>query len=228
MTSQWISRSAWFFIGVIVVGFFLPWAELDIGKSKIGKEIASSVRRSLVKSFNTDSVKEPSWIRARKKPPTIPTQVSGVQIPRLANQQNVKVATQFVKLLTKTDEHLGAKSYAVYLVPGIAVLCGILLSAFTDNRLLACGVAAVCAVIAFSGFWNLLATNTRVQFAVVIGPGLWLSLWAYLGLSAAAAAVALPPAMQERIVSLVLRALRIARIEPTVSDRSPQQAPLTP
>ena len=185
--SSSLRRLAWGCAAAVVVGFFLPWAQLDIGNSKVGKEVASSVRKSLGKTFKSGAAKEPSWIRKRPKgAPTIPTRVSGFQIPQMANRRNVKVAAQLVKLFTKTDEQVGLKSYAVYLLPGLALLCAWLLSVFGGVRVVACGVLVGCAVVAGAGFWNLLTTDTKAQFAMAIGPGLWLSLWAYVGLSVTA------------------------------------------
>ena len=49
------------------------------------------------------------------------------------------------------------------------------------------GVAIVCAAVAGVGFWKLLTTNTQsLMVAITIGPGLWLSLWAYVGVACAA------------------------------------------
>ena len=80
------------------------------------------------------------------------------------------------------------KSSAVYLVPGIAFVCGLVVTCLGRQRTVSFVVAGLCAVIAGVGFWKLLTTNTQTLLvAITIGPGLWLSLWAYVGLAAAAA-----------------------------------------
>ncbi len=116
----------------------------------------------------------------------IPTQVSGAQIPRVAGQEHAKVAIALMELMTNRRQHLSAKSYAVYLVPGIALLCGLLLIVVDDRRMVV-GVALMCLGIAGLGFWKLLTTETATQLvAMTFGYGLWLSLWAYVGLAVAA------------------------------------------
>lgn len=185
---------AWGCAAAAVIGFFLPWAQLDIGNSKVGKEVASSVRKSLGKTFKSGATKEPSWIRKRSQgTPAIPTAISGFQIPQMANRRNVKVMAQLVKLFTKSDDQLGWKSYAVYLLPGLALLCAWLLSVYGSVRLVALGVLCGCAAVAGAGFWKLLTADTKAQFAMAIGPGLWLSLWAYVGLSVTAGRALAPP-----------------------------------
>jgi hypothetical protein len=64
------------------------------------------------------------------------------------------------------------------------------LTVLGTRRAVAIGAAVVCGLIAGLGFWKLLTTNTQALFiAITIGPGLWLSLWGYVGLALAAAAL---------------------------------------
>ena len=175
----------WLCVAAAVAGFFLPWVRMDIGTSKSSKQLESAARTSLGKTFKVGGSKEPSWIRHRAtRTATLPTRISGFQIPVLANRKNAKVVTDLVKLFTKRDEHLGFKSYAVYGLPGLAVVCGLLLSWGGRRRLLVAGVAVLCAAVAGGGCWTLLTTDTRAACGVAIGAGLWLSLWAYAGLAA--------------------------------------------
>ncbi len=190
MTRSWYSAAVWSCVAAALVGFVLPWAQLDIGTSKSSRELSSDVRHLFKKG---GTAHEPSWIRHRKNPPAVPTKVSGIEIPAMVNRKNVKVAVQLMKLLTRTDRgDVGLKSYAVYLLPGIALGCGLLLSAWGEQWFVCLSAAALCVAVAGGGFWMLLTTDTKTQFAIVIGPGLWLSLWAYAGLSAVALLAALP------------------------------------
>ena len=71
----------------------------------------------------------------------------------------------------------------MYLVPGIALVCGVLLT-LLGRAPVAAGIALVCGAVAGVGFWTLLTTNTSTLFvAITIGQGLWLSLWGYVGLA---------------------------------------------
>ena len=172
---------------IALIGFFLPWARLDIGNSKVGKETASSIRKSLGKTFKTGSTKAPSWMHHQAKGgAAIPTQITGAMIPQLANRRNVKTITQLAKLFTKTDERLGLKSYAVYVLPALILLFAALLTRYGHQALIRMMIALCAALVAGLGFWKLLTIDTRAQFALVIGPGLWMSLGAYAGISAVA------------------------------------------
>ena len=171
------------------------------------KQLSAKASQSLSKTFKVKASREPSWIRHRSgREPMIPTKVSGVQVPQLANQKNAKVVMQLVELFTKKREAIGMMSYAVYLVPGIALLCGLLLTRFGEKRPIAIGTAALCAAIAGAGFWKLLTTDTKALFAIAIGPGLWLSLWAYVGLALVAVASALPEQFRGQLSRVTRRA----------------------
>ena len=194
---QWtVAAVVWLSVASAVIGFFLPWASIDLRepslvtqgkkaaplgslwggrKNNIGR-VTVSIRRG------TETVTGDLLTLA-----DIPHQVSGVQIPQLANQEQAKVAMALIELFTQTREHVGLKRYAVYLLPGLALVCGLLLTLFRAPRLLCVGLAALCAAVAGIGCWKLLTTNTQTLFvAITIGPGLWLSLWAYVGLAIAA------------------------------------------
>jgi len=191
----------WGCVGVVVIGFFLPWASLDLRTTQAERSIAASIRKASRKTFKKSSGASRSWIHGKRdNGPIIPTNVRGYQVPLFANRKGVKVAMQLVKLFAKTDEQIGWKSYAVYLLPGVAVVCGLLLSAWGGDRQVALAIAIACAAIAGYGCWTLLATDTRKAYAVAIGSGLWLSLAAYAGLSASALLSALPQPLQRRIL----------------------------
>jgi len=52
-------------------------------------------------------------------------------------------------------------------------------------------VGIVCLVVAGGGFWKLLTTKTETLLvAITIEQGLWLSLWAYVGIGLAALVLA--------------------------------------
>ena len=127
-----VKTLVWVGVAAALIGFFLPWGMLDLREGRTEKQFAASARKSLGKTFKSMGAKpshQPSWIRSHhgQGAPMIPTRVSGYQIPRLANRENVKIVTGLMELVTKKRERVGLKSYAVYLVPGIALLCGMLL-----------------------------------------------------------------------------------------------------
>ena len=178
---------AWLSISATVVGFFLPWARIDVRESASLRDTVGGLTKGLGRV--TVKIRRGTETIAGDLPSLsdIPKQVSGAQIPQMANEERAQVTMALVELFTQTRQHLGAKSYAVYLVPGITVLCGVLLAFLNDQLAVTAGIAGCCAAIAGFGSWKLLTTNTQTLFvAITIGEGLWLSLWGYVGLAIAA------------------------------------------
>src|SRR3989338_8102602 len=187
---------AWACVAATGVGFVMPWARIDLREPTLVKQVRGSLPASDTLSGLT---KDLGRITAKIKRGTqtitgdlptltdIPKEVSGIQVPTLANQKNAQTALALMELFTGKQEHIGVKSYAVYLLPGIALVCGLLMTFLGGQRLVPWGVAILCVAVAVVGFWKLLTTNTQaLMVAITIGPGLWLSLWAYVGLGCAA------------------------------------------
>jgi hypothetical protein len=179
----------------VLAGFFLPWVALDVREGKTAKSLSAGARRGLSRTFKSVDAKgdkQPSWIRNKKKKFLVPSRVSGYQVPGVANQENAKVVMALSEVFTRKQQRIGLKSYAVYFVPGLALLCGALLGAYGENSRVVAGVAAASAAVVIAGLWALLTTDTRKLYAVSIGPGLWLSLAGYAVVAIAAGAHAVP------------------------------------
>ena len=196
----------WLSVSAALVGFWLPWASFDLREPRLVTQLKATASGQSALNLLTEGLgRITATIRRGTETVTgtlltladIPKQVSGAQIPQLANQQNAQVAMALFELITHAPHHIGAKSHAVYLVPGMALLCGLLLTLAGRSRRVALGVTLGCAGIAVVGFWKLLTTDTKtLMVTVTIGPGVWLSLWAYVGLSLAALARAFVPRLR--------------------------------
>lgn len=193
---------AWLCAVTVVVGFFLPWARLDLREPEVVKKLqdtaaASGTLSGLAKDIGriTASIRRGAQTVLGDLPTAadIPKEVTGAAIPQLANQDNAKVAVALFEFLTNQRQDIGWKSYAVYLLPLLALCCALCLTFAGRRMLVALGTAVVCAAVAAVGFWKLLTTPTEALFiAITIGPGLWMSLWAYVGLALAAIMCAFP------------------------------------
>ncbi len=193
---------AWVSVAAVLAVFFLPWALIEVRQPTV----ATSLRQTETRAGTGDAADGLQALTSRLGRVTVeihrgsdtviadvaslgdlPTRVSGAQIPFLAHQPNAKAALAVFELLTNTRHHLGARSYAVYLVPGVALLCGVLLAARGGIPSVAGGVAMLCAAIAGAGFWKALTAHVDTRLATItVGQGLWLSLWAYVGLAVSA------------------------------------------
>ena len=178
-----------------VMGFYRPWAFIDIHEPDALRRLKNSTPLGGIFDHVKDRAKRIA-VTVKRGAETvtgdlpslgeIPKQVSGVEIPRVANQEQAQVAMALMELVTNTRQDIGRKSYAVYLVPGLALLGGVLLLVLGRWAPMAWSLAALCAAIAGLAAWKLLTTNTHSLFvAITIGPGLWMSVWAYAGLALA-------------------------------------------
>lgn len=177
---------AWICAAAAMIAFFMPWAHIEVRApsarlSKAAKELGlGRVELSIQQGGRTIQGALPSL-------QDLPGQVSGFDIPRLANQEDTRLAMAMLDLLTNQRQGLDAKSKAVYAVPGLALL-GALALTLLPGRGTAIAVSAVCAAVALGGGWKLTTTDTATLVAAItIGIGLWISLGAYAGLAAAAA-----------------------------------------
>ncbi len=176
---------AWISAAVAVAGFYQPWAFFEVREPEMAQPLRSSApfgRLVLKIQRGTETVT--SELPALSD---LPRQVSGAEIPRMVHEERAQTAMAVLELLTKTRQHLAAKSDLVYAVPGLALACAIILT--TVGAPLAVGV--VCAVIAGIGFWKLaIMPKDSSLIAITVGQGLWMSVAAYIGLAVAAAVAA--------------------------------------
>ena len=165
------------------VGFVLPWARLTLRQHDALRAAAHELGRVTV----TIHRGEEAITSDLSSLTDIPTQVSGLQIPRLAHQPNAQIAFAVLELLTNQSPRLGLQSDTVYLVPGLALVCGIALTLLRRGWVGSAMVALVCAGTAAVGFWKLWSPHLSNRLvAITIGSGLWVSVWAYVGLAVTA------------------------------------------
>ena len=191
---------AWASIAVILVAFFLPWVELQVREPALlqqvrhavpGQPLLGQVTKQLGRI--TAEVRRGAEVVVGELPSLadIPRTISGVQIPPLANQPKMKALIALTAIVSRDAERVGTKSYAVYVLPGVALLCGILLT-LAGRRPVTVAVALVCAAIAGIGARTLLTTPLPHEIVTVtLGRGLFLSLGGYAVLAASAALLAL-------------------------------------
>ncbi|MBI3319456.1 MAG: hypothetical protein HYZ89_02565 [Candidatus Omnitrophica bacterium] len=185
---------AWLSVAAAMAGFFLPWVMLDLTNrkltdlvgqpgteaslQKLAGQLTKKVGRVIVHIHRGDETISGELPDLSQ----IPTRLSGAEIPTLAHREDAHLVLALSEMWTGKRQ-LGVKSFLVYLLPGVALLSGLLLT-LARRRRLVCGlIGLVCFTIAAGGFWKLLTTDTKTLLvAITIGRGLWLSLWAYVGL----------------------------------------------
>jgi len=193
MRPRALTALVWMSVLVALVGFFLPWARIDARDAGLLAAMPSEgAVEGTVRQLAGDLRRVAVTIRRGTETITgelptlgdLPRQVSGAQIPQLAGTHQAQLAVAVMELVSDHPQHLRLKSYAVYVLPGAALLCGVLLT--WGARPMAAAVSLVCAGIAGVGGWKLLTMDIPTRVAeITIGEGLWMSLGAYAGLALA-------------------------------------------
>ncbi len=175
---------AWASVAACLAGFLLPWVRLDLR----GTELAALAKSSSVGQVTLQLRRHGQVLKATlPSAAEFPRRVRGIQIPRLLRQDETQVAVALLELLTDTRQHLAVNGRAVFLVPAVALACGLLVTRWNHRPAVAWGVALLCAAVAALGFWRLLTVETTGSLMVItVERGLWLSLWAYVGLAVSA------------------------------------------
>lgn len=200
----------WMSVAAALVGFVQPWASIDMKYRDLARDVTGTVDAVAKEASLEDvlaslskrvgriavSVKHGAETITGELPDlaSIPTTITGADIPRLANRKDAHVVIAFAELWTGQRE-LGAKSYAVYVVPGLALLGGVLVTVLRGARWLCVVVGlAALAVAGFAGWKLSTAHPETLLVAITIEQGLRLICWAYVGLGCSSLVLALVPA----------------------------------
>ncbi len=195
---------AWSAVATALSGFFRPWAVLGVNERILGtseeedprarlqhfvhqiSQKVGSVKMTVHNGSHTISGPLPDFT-------TLPREVSGFEIPLVANRQDTQATLALTGMLTGHPQ-LGRKCYAVYLVPLFALLCGVVISFGRRQSMLCLAVAAVCSAIALVLLARVLYVERQALMVTVrAGIGLWWSCWAFVGLSLAGLGLAIWP-----------------------------------
>ena len=191
----------WLGVVLVITAFFLPWVHIEVTEPTLLKQVrqalpGESLLGDVTKRLSRVAVeiRRGAELIAGDVPSLseLPHTITGADIPRLANERKTKATMALLELLTRSPQHVGAKSQAVYLLPGLALLSGILLTLAGRRRAVALGIAGACCAIAGVGAWQLSTIQLPHEVVrVTIARGLPLSFAGYALLAASAAAIAL-------------------------------------
>ena len=186
----------WLSAAITLIAFSMPWISLGPRPSHPSKPVRQESKAPPRPSANLQLSPEFSRVlknvsrdiaRTADTMVKLRIRITGAQIPRMANQEQTKAALDLMERMTKKRQNLGLKSYAVYLVPGLALLCAGTLIRRGRRKWVAAAVAVICAGIALGGGIELLIVGAQQTLnGVRLESGLWLSLLGYAGLAVAA------------------------------------------
>jgi hypothetical protein len=144
---------------IIVAAFFLPWVRVE--SPAIGK----------ISKFLTG--KEQAVISG----------ISGFAVPVLANSKESRFMISVIKIFNPGITNADKKSYLIWVVPGLAVIM-LLVKWFLDkNKWINLAFGLIGSLIFLVAVYKINTTDLdKLVLRVGIAPGLWLILFAYLGI----------------------------------------------
>ena len=173
---------------VIVISFFLPWAKVSVSVVGASRELTGTARTTL-----KDSPTARKWLDKLEKATDavssygdvgVNTQVSGYDIPVLVNNKSSKVAISAAQIMFKSAENLDMKSYLVYLLPILGILCAVASVLGQKNKLYIIVMILVAGAVSLVGLYNLYTVNLGSLAAkVIIMNGLWFTMYGFLLIS---------------------------------------------
>ena len=174
--SQSALAGVWVSIAVVVIGFFLPWFSLSPRMSETLERLSREAGTVTIEYPRSRLATDLATL-AR-----LPRTLTGAQIPVFVRSPSGQLATSVAELLSQR-RGFAAQAAAVYLVPALALACGVLVSLAGRHRaLVAWTVAAAClALLAYSGWRWLSHAPTGLE----VGIGIWVCVIGYAGLAVA-------------------------------------------
>ena len=109
-------------------------------------------------------------------------------VPGLVNNKSSKMALVIAEIMFKSVEGLDWKSYAVYLMPVLAVLCVLLAGAGLKYPITVIAMTVLSRAVSGLGLYNLYTTDLSSMIVKIkIGYGMWNSLYAFGAIAAVGA-----------------------------------------
>lgn len=170
---------------VIIISFFMPWAEVKTSVMGISKEVASAVKTNLgglpIAGKVVGKIETLTSAISNLGDIEVKTTVRGDNIPMLVNNKTSKVAITLAQVLCKSAEDLDRKSYLVYLVPILGIACSILALCGLKNRFFIIIMSIISGGVSIGGLYNLYTIDIKTMIVEIsIGKGLWYAMYSFL------------------------------------------------
>lgn len=145
---------------LIIAAFFMPWVKIE------STALADKFTKILI-----------------GKETKVSASISAYQVPTAANSEDARLAVAVMRILNPDIEDTDKKILLIWLVPILAIAILTLSLLFRKNKWVHLAFAAAGILIFAFGVYRINNLNLDKTFLdVTVGPGLWLTLWAYLGI----------------------------------------------
>lgn len=170
----------------IVHAFFMPWAKASASAGKMAKGVSGSItgvgkKAPLMGGLFGKIENVSEKVTGAADMVNIKMAVSGYNIPNMMNTKSSQVAVALAGIFLKDAKDADKKSYAVYLMPILALACIGLAIMGMKNKIALIVMAVMSGGIALGGLYKLMTTDlSNMAVAISIENGLWQTLYAYL------------------------------------------------
>ncbi|MFH1414354.1 MAG: hypothetical protein ABIG56_05860 [Candidatus Omnitrophota bacterium] len=144
---------------VVIIAFFLPWVNVESQQAGSITKVLTGKRQGSIAS------------------------ISGIQVPVMANSDESRLLISIAKIFFPKVDNVDKKSFAVCLIPLLALIIIALNLTIGSNKMvqLACAVLGVL-IFAVPLFKIMTTDMDKLILQINIGIGLWLILLSYLAI----------------------------------------------
>lgn len=146
-----------FLAALIVLGFFLPWVSAESKQAGAVTKLLTGKRQQGIAN------------------------ISGLQIPLMANSEESRLIISIVKIFNPGAEGIDKKSYLVLVIPFLAIIFALLIHYFEENKWVNLAIGIIGVLIFAITVIKIKTTDLeKLVLQIKIGLGMWIILWSYL------------------------------------------------
>lgn len=177
---------------IIVVSFFMPWAEVKVSAAQVSEKLTAAAETGLLKGalFSGKFVKKFKKITSaigELGDIEVKAEVSGYDIPAIVNRQSSKAAILFTQEFFQGAKDFEEKSMLVFLMPLSGVACMALAIFGLRHKWAVIVMLVLAGVISMAGLYSLYTAKfftmaSAAAVEITVKNGIWQTLYSYLAI----------------------------------------------
>lgn len=166
---------------VVVVSFFLPWATVSVSAIGVSEGLIESLAGTPVAGKILGKLSSVTDAISNIGDFSVKNTVSGYQIPVMVNDESSKVAISLAQMFFEDAKDLDKKSYLVYLLPVLGVLCALLAFIGGKNRFFIMLMVLLSGAVGIGGLYKLITLDvSSLMVKITIMEGLWYAMYSFI------------------------------------------------
>lgn len=166
---------------LIIVAFFMPWATVATSVTGISKGLTGALSGTPVAGKIVGDIEKATDVIGQLGDVSIKSTVSGYQVPILVNDDTSKVAISLAQMFFKDAQDLDKKSYLVYLLPILGIMCAGLAILGRGNKISIILMILLSGGVAGAGLYHLYTMDiSSLVVKISIKNGLWYTMYSFL------------------------------------------------